>query len=79
MKNIYAEIGFGNKTFLSTEIEQNDKEWRIAKFLLPKKIKDVYFRFWVFKKVFIFSTSKGVSIKNKDRNNFKILFGIGGN
>lgn len=78
MKKIYAEIGFGNDTFLSTEIEKNDKEYRITKFILPQKIEEVYFRFWIFKKVFVFSVPKGVSVKTKNRNNFKILFGIGG-
>ncbi len=78
MKKIYAEIGFGNDTFLSTEIEQDDKEYRITKFILPQKTEEVYFRFWIFKKVFVFSIPKGIHIKTKNRNNLKILFGVGG-
>lgn len=78
MKKIYAELGFGNDTFLSTEVEQGDTEYRIPKFVLPKKIKDVYFRFWIFKKVFIFSIPEGIKIKSKNKNNLKILFGVGG-
>ena len=78
MKKIFAEIGFGNETFLSTEIEEGDKEYRIAKFIRPKIINDYYFRFWIFKTVFILSTDSGLKIKKKDRNKIKILFGIGG-
>ena len=78
MKKSFAEIGWGNKTFLSTEIEERDKEYRISSFVLPKKINEFYFRFWIFKKVFILSTSSGFKIKSKDKNNIKILFGVGG-
>lgn len=78
MKKVYAEIGFGNETFFSTEIEEKGSEYRIKKFLWPKKVKEIYFRFWFFRKVFIFSIPKGISIKNKGKNKFKILFGIGG-
>ena len=34
MKNIYAEIGLGNDSFFSTEIEEGDSEYRIDKFIL---------------------------------------------
>ena len=78
MKLVFAEIGFGNDTFFSTEIEEGEKEYRITKFVVPKKIKGVYFRFWVLKKVFILSTSNGFEITKKDRNKLKILFGISG-
>lgn len=78
MKKIFSEIGFGNKTFLSTEIEEGEKEYRIPAFIKPKKIKSFYFRIWVLKKVCILSTNHGFEIKNKTRNNFKILFGISG-
>ena len=37
MKKIYAEIGIGNKTFLSTEIETDNKEYRIDSFIKQKK------------------------------------------
>jgi len=78
MKKIFAEIGIGNKTLLSTEIEEGEKEYRIKGFILPEKIKSIYFRFWLFKKVFIISYPNGLEIKNKDRNKFKILFGVAG-
>lgn len=78
MKKIFAEIGLGNDTFFSTEIEEGESEYRIPKFIKPKKVDDYYLRFWIFKKVFIFSTKNCFRIKNKDRNKLKILFGIGG-
>lgn len=78
MKKVFAEIGFGNDTFVSTEFEEGDKEYRIPKFILPGGIRSLYFRFWIFKKVFILSTNHGFEIKNKDRNKVKILFGISG-
>jgi hypothetical protein len=78
MKKVFTEIGFGNDSFLSTEFEEDLGEYRIPKFILPKKIKGFYFRLWVFKKVFIISTTNGFKIKNKDRNKLKILFGISG-
>lgn len=79
MEKVYAEIGFGNETFLSTEIEKGDGEYRIPRFIRPKNIDTYYFRFWIFKKVFVLSTKNGFELKNKNKNKFKILFGIGGN
>lgn len=78
MERIYAEIGFGNDSFLSTEIEKENTEYRISKFIKPKKITEYYFRVWIFKTVFILSTKDGFKVRNKDKNKFKILFGIGG-
>ncbi len=78
MKKVYAEIGFGNTTFLSTEFEDGDKEYRVPKFVFPTKIKSFYFRFWIFKKVFILSTNNGLVTQDKEKNKLKILFGISG-
>ena len=78
MKKVFAEIGIGNKTFLSTEIEEGINEYRISSFVLPGEIKELYFRFWIFKKIFILSTKDGFKIKNKDKNKFKALLGFGG-
>lgn len=78
MKKVYAEIGFGNDTFLSTEIEEDNNEYRLPKFIKPQKTDGYYFRIWIFKKVFILSTNKGFVIKNKDRNKLKIVFGVSG-
>ena len=78
MKKVFAEIGFGNDTFLSTEFEQGNSEYRIPKFVIPNKIHGFYFRLWMFKSVFILSTKNGFKTNRKDRNKLKILFGISG-
>ena len=78
MKKIYAEIGFGNDAILSTEIEEGNKEYRIKKFIIPKKISGIYLRFWVFKKVIILSSKNGLVLQSKDRNKIKLLFGVQG-
>lgn len=78
MKKVFAEVGFGNDTFLSTEIEDGDSEYRVPKFIKPQRIIGYYFRFWIFKKVFIFSTNNGFEAKTKEQNKLKLLFGISG-
>jgi len=78
MEKVFAEVGFGNKTFLSTEIETGDHEYRIPKFIKPKVREGYYLRFWIFKTVFILSTNSGFGIRKKDRNKLKLLFGISG-
>ncbi len=77
MKKVFAEIGFGNDSFFSTEFEEGESEYRIPKFIIPSKISSLYFRLWIFKKVLIFST-QGFKIKNKEKNKLKVLFGISG-
>jgi hypothetical protein len=78
MTRVFAEAGFGNKTFFSTEFEEEESEYRVPRFVLPDKIKGFYFRLWLFKTVFILSTNHGFEMKKKDRNKLKILLGIGG-
>ncbi|MDE1966761.1 MAG: DUF3977 family protein [Patescibacteria group bacterium] len=76
MKKIFAEIGFGNGTLFSTEFEEGDSEYRVSRFVMPNKIRSLYFRIWIFKKVLIISTNHGIELKGKDRNKLKVLFGI---
>jgi len=78
MKKVFAEIGFGNDTFLSTEIEEDTGEYRIPKFIKPQKIVGYYFRLWLFKKVFIISTNHGFEITRKNKNRLKVVVGISG-
>lgn len=78
MKQVYAEMGIGNETFLSTEIEEGGHERRIKGFHLPKKITDVYVRIWVGKRVMIVSTKDGVKFVRKEKQGLKILVGVGG-
>lgn len=78
MKKVFAEIGFGNDTFLSTEFEERETEHRVPEFIVPHKIDGMYFRLWIYKNVFILSSNQGFEMKKKDRNKLKILFGISG-
>lgn len=78
MKKVFAEIGVGNDAFLSTEFEEENNEYRVSKFIFPNTINGFYFRFWLFKNVFILSSNHGFEIQKKDKNRLKILFGISG-
>ena len=78
MKKIYAEVGIGNKSFFSTEIEKENKEYRIKKFLIPNHLEEIYIRLWLFKLVLIISFFKGVKLKKKDQPKFKLVLGVGG-
>jgi hypothetical protein len=75
---IFAEIGYGNETFVSTEIEKGEREHRVAKFMMPSKVEGIYLRFWVGKRVLVLSTKNGFSLKKKDRVKLKVLFGVEG-
>lgn len=78
MKKSYSEIGFGNNSFLSTEIEDGKREYRISKFLIPKKILGIYLRIWILEKAFIISSKDGIKLQNRDSRKFKLLFGLDG-
>jgi hypothetical protein len=78
MEKIYAEVGFGNDTFFSTEIENEGKEYRVPGFIKPKRISGYYLRLWIFKSIIILSTNPGLEIVKKDKNRLKILFGMSG-
>lgn len=78
MKKVFAEIGIGNDTFFSTEYEEGDSEYRVPRFIIPEKFTGIYVRFWLFKKVLIISTKNGIEVVKKDRNKFKLLFGVRG-
>jgi hypothetical protein len=75
---IFAELGYGNPSFFSTEIEKGKQEKRVSRFVLPSKIEGIYFRFWVGKRVLVLSTKNGFSLNKKGRVKLKILFGIEG-
>ncbi len=75
---VFAELGFGNATFLSTEVEKGAREKRMAKFIIPPRIKGVYIRIWVYKYVIAFSTNRFINWQKKHKTNFKFIFGIEG-
>jgi len=77
---VFTEIGYGNGSFFSTEIEKGEREHRLKKFILPKSINSFYFRIWLGKNNYVCSSLKPFFfIKPKGRVEFKILFGIFGN
>ena len=79
MKKVFAEIGFGNETFFSTEIEEDGKEeYRIPRFIIPTVIRGYYIRVWVGTNVYILSTRDGFERGKKDKKRIKILVGVSG-
>tara|TARA_Y100000034_G_scaffold134058_1_gene201448 strand:- start:1671 stop:1916 length:246 start_codon:yes stop_codon:yes gene_type:complete len=78
MREIFTEIGFGNESFFSTEIEEGRKEYRVRELEWPGRITGVYFRIWIFKLVLILSTLNGLEFIKKNKNRFKFIFGVRG-
>ena len=75
---IFSEIGFGNRSFCSSEIEKGSLEHRVKGFIIPKKIVGFYIRVWIGKRVYAISTNRFFNITKKDRAKFKFIFGIEG-
>ncbi len=78
MRKVYAEIGIGNESFLSTEFEEGKKEWRVKGFKPPKKVTSFYIRIWIFKRVLVISFFNGMFLRKKTKNKFKFVLGLGG-
>jgi len=78
MKHIYAEMGVGNGSFFSTEIEEGTKEYRMNRLMFPRRLEEIYLRLWVFRLVFILSFFKGIFVQKKPHSRFKLLVGLGG-
>ncbi len=75
---IFAEIGIGNSTFLSTEIEKGKLEHRVKGFIIPPKIEGLYIRVWIAKRVYALSSNRFFNTTKKEKNKFKLIFGIEG-
>ena len=75
---IFAEIGIGNKNFVSTEIEKGNLEHRVKGFLIPPKIEGFYIRVWLGKRVYALSINRFFNTTYKGRVKFKFIFGIEG-
>lgn len=71
----YTELGIGNESFISTEIETEACEVRTNKMLIGKPI-SVYVRIWLGKQVLIFDSKEGIKRQKKTRRCFKLLIGI---
>jgi len=77
-KKVFAEVGFGNDSFFSTEVEEDKKEYRVPKFLMPRKIKGFYIRIWIIRRVLVLSTCGSISLTKKSKTRIKFLFGVEG-
>lgn len=82
METLFKEYGldFDNNKWgfgISTEIERADGTEIRTKEPILLYNKSYYCRIWIFKTVFIFSL-KGFEKIKKNRNNFKIIWGIRG-
>lgn len=76
---VFTEIGIGNKTFISTEMENpvSGAEVRVPGFV-KMDVEGFYLRFWLGKRVTILSSKDGVKVQRKTTSRFKILFGVQG-
>ncbi len=78
----YVEFGIdpdNNKLIIgvSSEIENADGTEIRKKGFVRMKVREIYLRIWILKIVFCIGSS-GISLKIKDRYNFKLLLGVGG-
>ena len=75
---LYTELGIGNPSFVSTEIEYPDgTEERVVGFR-KMQVENLYFRIWIGYNVYIFPSRSGFNKKIKNRKDFKILVGVEG-
>lgn len=73
----YIEFGIGNKWIVRTETELVDgTEYEEKGIVRPVKIHSIYIRIWIRKTVLIFDFREGFKRAKKNRNEFKIIFGI---
>lgn len=75
----YIEIGVGNTWLIRTEIEHEDgTETEMKGIVTPFKLKSVYLRVWIRRRVLILDLREGVKFQTKRNSNFKILLGFYG-
>lgn len=75
----YIEIGYGNRWFVRTEVEEEDgTEREFRGIIKPFKLKSIYLRIWFGKKVLIIDSREGLKIISKNRKSIKILIGFMG-
>lgn len=75
----FTEIGIGNRWFIRTEFEHEDgSESEVKGFTRPFKLKSVYIRIWVGKKVLIMDSKEGIKLVGKDKKKVKVIIGFYG-
>ena len=73
----FIEFGIGNTWLIRTETELSDgTEFEEKGIVRPIKFQSVYLRVWIRKTVLILDLKEGYKKTKKNRNEFKIIFGI---
>ena len=73
----YIEFGIGNTWLVRTETELTDGTENEEKGIVgPIQFQSAYIRVWIWKTVLILDLKEGVKLKKKNRNEFKVIFGI---
>jgi len=75
----YIEIGYGNRWFVRTEIENKDgTETEIRGIITPFKLRSIYLRIWIGYKVLVIDLKEGIKISTKPRKCIKFILGFYG-
>jgi len=75
----FVEIGIGNMWWVRTEVENSDgTEYEVRGVRPFSRVEGIYFRFWMGKTVWILSSNEGLKMTKKNRQAFKLVFGISG-
>jgi hypothetical protein len=73
----YIEFGIGNTWIVRTETELDDgTEYEQKGVIRPIKFHSVYLRIWLLKTVIVIDFKEGFKKMKKNRNAFKLIFGI---
>ncbi|WP_340007522.1 DUF3977 family protein [Paenibacillus sp. FSL K6-0276] len=73
----YLEIGYGNKWFVRTEIEDcSGNETEYKGIVRPFKPRSIYIRIWINKQVVIIDSREGYKTSKKTKASLKILLGM---
>ncbi|MBT2682810.1 DUF3977 family protein [Bacillus sp. ISL-37] len=73
----YIEIGIGNTWLVRTEFEiENGDEYEEKGIKGPINFHSAYIRVWFWKSVIIIDSREGLKTMQKNKGNFKFIFGI---
>jgi hypothetical protein len=73
----FIEFGIGNTWLIRTEVELEDgSEYEEPVIKGPIDFQSFYLRIWTGKTVLIFDLKEGFKKVKKNRNEFKVIFGI---
>lgn len=77
--NKYIEIGIGNRWWVRTELEHEDgTETEVKGISGPFRLKSIYLRLWMGRRVFIVDSREGFKRMSKSKRSFKCLLGMHG-